>query len=82
MSSTSLFYEVLVSKQNWSTLDIRNTSQSQGQTRRKGKEDMADIHSLPHGSRPESAIRNNGSDELALERFKLRELAEGWPCYR
>ncbi|EXJ86764.1 hypothetical protein A1O3_03718 [Capronia epimyces CBS 606.96] len=43
---------------------------------------MPDLHSLPAGSRPEKAIRNNGPDELALERYKLRELAEGWPCYR
>ena len=41
-----------------------------------------DYHSLPMGSRPENAIRNNGPDELVLERLKLRELAEGWPCYR
>ena len=43
---------------------------------------MPDLHSLPAGSRPENAIRNNGIDSLALERYKLRELAEGWPCYR
>lgn len=43
---------------------------------------MPDLHSLPAGSRPEKAIRNNGSDNLVLERYKLRELAEGWPCYR
>ncbi|KAF2148485.1 hypothetical protein K461DRAFT_329991 [Myriangium duriaei CBS 260.36] len=43
---------------------------------------MPDLHSLPEGSRPEKAVRNNGSDYLALERYKLRELAEGWPCYR
>lgn len=43
---------------------------------------MPDLHSLPAGSRPENAIRNNGPDDLALERYKLRELAEGWPCYR
>lgn len=43
---------------------------------------MVDLHSLPEGSRPENAIRNNGPDNLALERFKLRELAEGWPMYR
>lgn len=41
-----------------------------------------DLHSLPAGSRPERAIRNNGPDDLALQRFKLRELAEGWPMYR
>lgn len=28
------------------------------------------------------AVRNNGPNDLALERFKLRELAEGWPMYR
>ncbi|GME41178.1 probable pathogenesis associated protein Pep2 [Neofusicoccum parvum] len=43
---------------------------------------MVDLHSLPEASRPQSAIRNNGPDHLVLERFKLRELAEGWPCYR
>ncbi|KAF5359982.1 hypothetical protein D9758_007590 [Tetrapyrgos nigripes] len=43
---------------------------------------MPDLHSLPAGSRPDNAIRNNGPDNLALERFKLRELAEGWPLYR
>lgn len=43
---------------------------------------MPDLHSLPAGSRPDKAIRNNGPDNLALERFKLRELAEGWPMYR
>ncbi|KAH7071852.1 hypothetical protein BKA63DRAFT_604821 [Paraphoma chrysanthemicola] len=41
-----------------------------------------DLHTLPAGSRPESAFRNNGPDNLVLERLKLRELAEGWPCYR
>jgi hypothetical protein len=43
---------------------------------------MVDLHSLPAGSRPDQAVRNNGPNDLALERFKLRELAEGWPCYR
>ncbi|KAL2432103.1 Pea pathogenicity protein 2 [Exophiala dermatitidis] len=43
---------------------------------------MVDLHSLPPGSRPDKAIRNNGPDSLALERYKLRELAEGWPLYR
>lgn len=43
---------------------------------------MPDLHSLPEGWYPENAIRNNGPDSLALERYKLRELAEGWPCYR
>jgi hypothetical protein len=43
---------------------------------------MPDLHSLPAGSRPGKAIRNNGPDNLVLERYKLRELAEGWPCYR
>ncbi|KAJ7046446.1 hypothetical protein C8F04DRAFT_1064297 [Mycena alexandri] len=43
---------------------------------------MPDLHSLPAGTRPTNAIRNNGPNELALERFKLRELAEGWPVYR
>ncbi|KAH8811461.1 hypothetical protein F5884DRAFT_749838 [Xylogone sp. PMI_703] len=44
--------------------------------------DLPDLHSLPQGSRPEAAIRSNGPDNLVLERYKLRELAEGWPCYR
>ncbi|KAG4271907.1 catabolic 3-dehydroquinase [Fusarium proliferatum] len=43
---------------------------------------MADKISIPKKSRPLHALRNNGPDELALERYKLRELAEGWPCYR
>ena len=43
---------------------------------------MPDLHSLPKGSRPENAVRNNGPDQLVLERYKLRELAEGWPMYR
>jgi hypothetical protein len=45
---------------------------------------MPDLHSLPEGWRPDEdkAIRNNGPDALVLERLKLRELAEGWPCYR
>lgn len=43
---------------------------------------MVDLHSLPEGTWPEHAIRNNGPDNLVLERAKLRELAEGWPCYR
>ena len=41
-----------------------------------------DRHSLPPLSHPTSAIRNNGSSYLTLERYKLRELAEGWPMYR
>ena len=43
---------------------------------------MPDLHTLPAGSRPEKAVRNNGPDNLVLERYKLRELAEGWPSYR
>ncbi|KAJ5667367.1 hypothetical protein N7507_003231 [Penicillium longicatenatum] len=43
---------------------------------------MPDLHSLPDGWWPEHAIRNNGPENLLLERMKLRELAEGWPCYR
>jgi len=43
---------------------------------------MLDLHTLPEGSRPDKAIRNNGPENLVLERYKLRELAEGWPCYR
>lgn len=43
---------------------------------------MPDLHSLPAGTRPANAFRNNGPDNLVLERFKLRELAEGWPMYR
>lgn len=43
---------------------------------------MPDLHSLPQGTRPDHAIRNNGPTDLVLERAKLRELAEGWPCYR
>lgn len=43
---------------------------------------MVDLHSLPSGSRPVEAVRNNGPDHLLLDRMKLRELAEGWPMYR
>ncbi|PGG95958.1 hypothetical protein GX51_08061 [Blastomyces parvus] len=43
---------------------------------------MVDNHTLPEGCMPANAIRNNGPDALALERFKLRELAEGWATYR
>ncbi|KAK4937617.1 hypothetical protein LTR10_021763 [Elasticomyces elasticus] len=43
---------------------------------------MPDLHSLPAGSRPDKAVRNNGPENLVLERYKLRELAEGWPAYR
>ena len=43
---------------------------------------MPDLHSLPAESRPDKAVRNNGPNDLVLERFKLRELAEGWPMYR
>lgn len=43
---------------------------------------MLDLHSLPEGWYPEHTFRNNGPDHLLLERMKLRELAEGWPCYR
>ncbi|CAG8005709.1 unnamed protein product [Penicillium salamii] len=43
---------------------------------------MPDLHTLPEGSRPSTAIRNNGPVDLVIERYKLRELAEGWPCYR
>ncbi|KAI0552337.1 hypothetical protein F4679DRAFT_86873 [Xylaria curta] len=43
---------------------------------------MVDLHSLPEGTYPSHAIRNNGPDHLVIERLKLRELAEGWPCYR
>jgi hypothetical protein len=42
---------------------------------------MPDLHSLPADTRP-TAFRNNGPDNLVAERFKLRELAEGWPMYR
>lgn len=43
---------------------------------------MPNLHSLPEGTWLEHAVRNNGPDNLVLERAKLRELAEGWPCYR
>lgn len=45
-------------------------------------EKLMDLHSLPVGSRPIGVVRNNGPDVLTLERYKLRELAEGWPSYR
>ena len=43
---------------------------------------MPDLHSLPEGCQPNAAVRHNGPNSLAIERWKLRELAEGWPCYR
>jgi len=43
---------------------------------------MPDLHTLHAGSRPETAIRNNGPAELVIERIKLRELVEGWPLYQ
>lgn len=43
---------------------------------------MPDLHTLTEGWRPLDATRNNGPADLALERWKLRELAEGWPMYR
>ena len=43
---------------------------------------MVDLHTLPADSRPVRVVRNNGPENLILERFKLRELAEGWPMYR
>lgn len=43
---------------------------------------MPDRHTLATGWRPTDAVRNNGLTDLAIERFKLRELAEGWPMYR
>jgi len=42
----------------------------------------------PISTRPTNAARNNASSPLdtidtdALERFKIREICEGWPCYR
>lgn len=50
------------------------------QTTPSGK--VVDLHSLPSGSRPIGVVRSNGPDVLTLERYKLRELAEGWPLYR
>lgn len=38
---------------------------------------MADKISIPKKSRPVHALRKNRPDELTLERYKLRELAEG-----
>ena len=43
---------------------------------------MPDLHTLSEADRPIAAIRNNGPINLAIERYKLRELAEGWTCYR
>jgi hypothetical protein len=44
--------------------------------------EMRDLHLLLAGSRPDDAVRNSWTYELAVERCMLRELAEGWPCYR
>ncbi|CAI6039166.1 unnamed protein product [Clonostachys chloroleuca] len=43
---------------------------------------MPNLHDLPEGWKPAHASRNNGPANLVQERFKLRELAEGWPMYR
>ncbi|KAK3679259.1 hypothetical protein LTR78_000820 [Recurvomyces mirabilis] len=43
---------------------------------------MPDLHNLPTNWHPNHALRNNGPSNFALERFKLRELAEGWPMCR
>ncbi|CAG8395610.1 unnamed protein product [Penicillium salamii] len=48
----------------------------------KNSDEMPDLHSLPEGTYPSDAVRNNGPENLVIERLKLRELAEGWPCYR
>ena len=50
--------------------------------RKEIQENMTDLHSLPKDWWPSQAVRNNGPDNLVIERAKLRELAEGWPCYR
>ncbi|KAK0203151.1 hypothetical protein DFS33DRAFT_963805 [Desarmillaria ectypa] len=42
---------------------------------------MPYLHSLPAGTCPDHAICYNGPDDLVLEGFKLRELAEVWPMY-
>ncbi|KIW04198.1 pep2-like protein [Verruconis gallopava] len=43
---------------------------------------MVDLHSLPQDFWPRNSLRNNGPVQLLMERMYLRELAEGWPCYR
>jgi hypothetical protein len=48
--------------------------------------DPYDTHQAPDATYPEHAVRNNASggdiDKEALERFKIREICEGWPVYR
>ncbi|KAI9740256.1 MAG: hypothetical protein M1834_004834 [Cirrosporium novae-zelandiae] len=46
---------------------------------------MADLYHTsqpPQELWPAKASRNNGTDAEALERFKIREICEGWGCYR
>ena len=31
---------------------------------------------------PTNSVSLNGTDEQAIERFKIRELCEGFPCHR
>ncbi|KAJ9478943.1 Pathogenesis associated protein Pep2 [Pseudozyma hubeiensis] len=40
------------------------------------------LSGLPANTRPDKAIRNNGPVDLALERWRIVELAQGWPMYR
>jgi hypothetical protein len=66
----------------YNTNDTFWNSQRRNLSYLKPKVLMPDLHTLPEGSRPSAAIRNNGPVDLVIERYKIRELAEGWPCYR
>ncbi|GAC71554.1 hypothetical protein PANT_3d00101 [Moesziomyces antarcticus T-34] len=40
------------------------------------------LSGLPANTRPDKAVRNNGPLDLALERWRIVQLAQGWPLYR
>ncbi|KAK3676652.1 hypothetical protein LTR78_003427 [Recurvomyces mirabilis] len=42
----------------------------------------ASLQNRDQNDQPPQIYRNNGTDAQVLERLKLRELAEGWVCYR
>jgi len=48
------------------------------------KEDLYPTTQPPSSTYPSNASRNNatGTDADVLERFKIREICEGWPVYR
>lgn len=50
-------------------------------SRDRSQKEKCRISTLAAGTWPSTAIRNNGPESLAFERFKLREVVEGWPMY-